>query len=170
MPWKSLIREVADFPKPGILFRDITPLCENGKAFAQVIDSLAARYAGRSIDKILGIESRGFLLAAPLAYALSAGLVLVRKKGKLPREVHTAEYDLEYGSDSLHMHRDALRANDRVIVVDDVLATGGTAHAAVTLAQQSGATVEEVAVLIELSALGGRAKLGAMQVHAMVQY
>ena len=117
---------------------------------------MAQRYKARGIDKILGIESRGFLLAAPLAYALGAGLVLVRKKGKLPREVHTAEYDLEYGSDSLHMHRDAVSAKDRVLVVDDVLATGGTARAAITLAQRSGARVEEVAVLIELQALNGR--------------
>ena len=131
---------------------------------------MAQRYKARGIDKILGIESRGFLLAAPLAYALGAGLVLVRKKGKLPREVHTAEYDLEYGSDSLHMHRDAVSAKDRVLVVDDVLATGGTARAAITLAQRSGARVEEVAVLIELQALNGRAKLGDTAVHALVQY
>jgi len=170
MPWPDLIRAVPDFPKTGILFRDITPLCENGPAFAEVIDTMAKRYKARGIDKILGIESRGFLLAAPLAYALSAGLVLVRKKGKLPRDVHTAEYDLEYGSDSLHMHRDAVGPKDHVLVVDDVLATGGTAKAAVTLAQRSGAKVEEVAVLIELLGLNGRAKLGGMPVHALVQY
>jgi adenine phosphoribosyltransferase len=170
MTWQNLIRAVPDFPKAGIVFRDITPLCEDGTAFAQVIDSLAARYKNRHVDKILGIESRGFLLAAPLAYALQAGLVLVRKKGKLPRSVHTAEYDLEYGSDSLHMHRDALRAGDRVLIVDDVLATGGTAHAAITLAQQAGAAVEEVAVLIELEALAGRGKLAPHAVHSLVSY
>lgn len=170
MAWQRFIRTVPDFPKTGILFRDITPLCEDGTAFAEVIDTFIARYRDKGLTKIVGIESRGFLLAAPLAYGLRAGLVLVRKKGKLPREVHTAEYDLEYGSDSLHMHRDAVSPQDRVLVVDDVLATGGTARAALALAQRSGADVMEVAVLIELAALNGRAKLSGIPVHALVQY
>lgn len=167
---KSLVRDVPDFPKEGILFRDITPVLEHPEAFRQVIDSLADRYRQAGLSKVVGIESRGFIFGAPLAYALGIGFVLIRKPGKLPRETYCASYALEYGEDKVELHRDALAAGDKVVIMDDLIATGGTARAAVRLVEESGATVHEIAALIELEALQGRKTIGATNVHALLTY
>src|SRR5438046_1907484 len=152
---KQFIRDVADFPKAGIIFRDITPLLTNGPAFRSVVDQLAEPYHGR-IDMVLGIESRGFIFGAPVAYALGAGLAVVRKPGKLPAAKLSAQYALEYGTDALEIHSDAFGHPTRVLVVDDLLATGGTAGAACGLVEQLGGEVTACAFVIELSALNGR--------------
>ena len=154
------IRDVPDFPKPGILFKDITPLLEDPAAFGGVIDVLAERYKDQGITRIAGIESRGFLFGAPLALRLGCGLSLIRKKGKLPHDTVAHTYELEYGTDTVEMHRDTVTPNDRVLIVDDLLATGGTAAAAVKLLSSSGATLVEAAFLIELDFLRGREGLG----------
>lgn len=167
---KSLVRDVPDFPKKGILFRDITPVLEHAEAFRQVVNSLRDRYQEAGLTKIVGIESRGFIFGAPLAYALGIGFVVVRKPGKLPRQTHSASYALEYGEDTIELHRDALVDADRVVIVDDLIATGGTARAAVQLVEESGAAVHEIAALIELQALGGRQTIGATRVHALLTY
>ena len=166
----DLIRNIPDFPIPGIQFKDITTLIGNGPAFAQVIDTLAERYAPLSIDAVVGIESRGFIFSAPLAYRLGVGLVPVRKHGKLPAATHRVEYELEYGSNKLEIHRDAFQPGARVVVVDDLLATGGTVAAACELVQMAGGRVEEVAFIIELEFLKGREKLTRYPVYAMLQY
>ncbi|GIV99402.1 adenine phosphoribosyltransferase [Roseiflexus sp.] len=166
----DLIRNVPDFPVPGIQFKDITPLLQHGAAFKQVIDTLAARYEGRSLDAVVGVESRGFIFSAPLAYRLGIGLVPIRKPGKLPWETFAVEYDLEYGSNKLEMHRDALAPGARVVVIDDVLATGGTVAAACQLVETAGAVVEEVACLIELTLLKGRERLANYSFFSMLQY
>ncbi len=158
---ESLIRDVPDFPKPGIVFKDITPILAEHAAFHDTIAIMAEAVHGHHIDAVLGIESRGFMFAAPLALRLGASFVPVRKPGKLPRATDRIEYALEYGSDCLEIHKDALRAGDRVLIVDDVIATGGTAAAAVALARRQGAEVVGTSFLIELAFLGGRAKLGA---------
>lgn len=161
---ESLIRDVPDFPKPGVTFKDITPLLDDHAAFTAVVEALAA--AGRDedgavvVDKVVGMEARGFILAAPVALALGVGFVPVRKPGKLPWKTRSVSYDLEYGSETLEMHIDALEAGERVLVVDDVLATGGTARATAELIEQAGAVVHGVAVLMELSFLPGRAVIG----------
>ena len=165
----SLIRNVPDFPKAGILFRDITPLLTSGPALRHVVDTMAGRYRGR-IDAVVGIESRGFIMGAPVAYALGVGLCIVRKPGKLPHDKHTVTYELEYGNDSLEIHQDALPAGARVAVLDDLLATGGTARAAVSLVEACGAKVVECGFLIELGFLGGRAALEPVPVHALLRY
>jgi adenine phosphoribosyltransferase len=167
---EHLIRVVPDFPKPGILFRDITPLLEDPAGFSRVIEVLAKRYEGRGINKIVGVESRGFIFGAALAVRISAGLVLARKPGKLPRETHSASYALEYGEDSLEIHRDAIGPNDKSIIVDDLLATGGTAKATCDLISSSGAEVHEVAVVIELAALSGRSRVNPVPVHSLLTY
>lgn len=164
-----LIREIPDFPKPGILFRDITPLLADGPAFRSVVDRLADEFRGK-VDVVLGIESRGFIFGAPVAYALGCGLALVRKPGKLPHLTFTAEYALEYGHDSLQIHQDALGKPSRVLLVDDLLATGGTAAAAVSLIERLGATVAGCAFIIELAALGGRSRLQPHQVVSLLEY
>ncbi|MBK9711930.1 MAG: adenine phosphoribosyltransferase [Kouleothrix sp.] len=166
----ELIRNVPDFPIPGIQFKDITTLLGDGPAFGQVVDTLAARYEGRGIDAIVGIESRGFIFSAPLAYRLGIGLVPVRKHGKLPAATHQVEYDLEYGSNKLEIHRDAFKPGARVVVIDDLLATGGTVAAACTLVEMAGGVVEEVAFVIELAFLQGRAKLQRYPIFSLVQY
>ncbi len=166
----DLIRNIPDFPVPGIQFKDITPLLQNGAAFKQVIDTLAARYEGRALDAVVGVESRGFIFSAPLAYRLGIGLVPIRKPGKLPWETFAVEYELEYGSNKLEMHRDALAPGARVVVIDDVLATGGTVSAACQLVETAGATVEEVACLIELTFLKGRERLAKYPFFSMIQY
>ncbi len=163
------IREIPDFPKPGILFRDITPLLGSGPAFRNVVDRLADEFRGQ-VDAVLGIESRGFIFGAPVAYALGCGLALVRKPGKLPHLTFTAEYALEYGHDALQIHQDALGQPSRVLLVDDLLATGGTAAAAVSLIERLGATVAGCAFIIELSALGGRARLAPHRVVSLLDY
>jgi adenine phosphoribosyltransferase len=153
---------------PGVTFRDITPLLADADAFASVVAGMAERWEGTGITTVVGIEARGFIVAAPIAVRLGAGLVPVRKPGKLPWRVEREGYDLEYGSDALEVHADAVTAGDRVLVVDDVLATGGTSSAAARLVERLGATVVGVAVLIELAALGGRGLLAGRQVHALV--
>lgn len=168
--FKRLIRDVPDFPKPGVLFRDITPLLRDRDALQDVIDHFVTRYAGERIDAVVAIESRGFILGTAVAYRLKAGLVPIRKRGKLPHRTHRIECTLEYGAEVLEIHQDALSAGDRVIIVDDVLATGGTMHASIHLAQQLKAQVVEAAFLVELSPLHGRAKLAPHPVFSLIQY
>jgi adenine phosphoribosyltransferase len=167
---KSKIRHVPDFPKPGILFYDVTTLLRDPEGFRLAIDSMASPYYNRGIDLVIGIESRGFILGSAVADRIGAGFVPVRKPGKLPSERVTAAYDLEYGSDSLEVHRDAVQPGQRVLIVDDLLATGGTARAAVNLVKQLGGVVDGVALLIELVALKGRGRLEGENVNAILQY
>ena len=167
---KRTIRDVPDFPKPGIVFKDITPILSEPALFKETVEALARPFREDRISKVLGIESRGFLFGPPLAFQLGAGFVPARKPGKLPRETVRETYALEYGSDSLEIHRDAFQAGERVLVVDDLLATGGTAAAAVRLAETLGAEVVGVAFVIELEFLGGRAKLPGRRIHALVRY
>lgn len=167
---RRYIRDVPDFPKAGILFRDITPLLADAKAFRVAIDRLAEPFVGERIDQVVGIESRGFFLGGPVALALGAGLVIVRKPGKLPWRTRSVDYELEYGSDTVEMHEDAVAAGQRVLVVDDLVATGGTAAATVELARGAGAEVVACAFLVELDALGGRARLGVDRIHSIIHY
>lgn len=166
---REKIRVIPDFPKPGIGFKDITPLLANPDAFQALINLFADRYAGRSVDQVVGVEARGFILGAALAYRLRVGLTLVRKPGKLPAETLTAAYELEYGTDKLEVHRDAVEPGSRVVLVDDVLATGGTLGATLDLLQRLQCEVIEVAVLIELAALQGRKRLADHQVFSLIQ-
>lgn len=170
MDYKALIREVPDFPKPGILFYDITTLLKDARAFRAMLDELAARYRGKRIDKIVGIESRGFILGGPLADRLKTGFVPVRKPGKLPADRFEVKYNLEYGSNSLAIHRDAVGMGERVLVVDDLLATGGTAEATVRLLRQLGADIVGLVFLVELTSLKGREKLDGCPVHSLITY
>lgn len=167
---KSLIRDVPDFPMQGILFRDVTPLLRDRAGLAQVVDALAERYRGQGIDVVAGIESRGFIFGTPLALALGTGFVPIRKLGKLPADKITREYALEYGTNSLEVHRDAVRPGERVLLVDDLLATGGTARAASGLLEELGAEVVETAFVIELAFLNGRAAMDGRPVHALLTY
>ncbi len=162
----SHIRDVPDYPQPGVLFKDITPLLAEPKAFAAVVDALADAFG--PVDKVAGIEARGFILAAPVAYQTGSGFVPVRKKGKLPSATFAQEYQLEYGTATLEVHQDAFEPGDRVLIVDDVLATGGTACATATLVRQAGAEVAGIAVLMELSFLNGRAALSGLDVRALL--
>lgn len=164
MDLAARIRTIPDYPKPGILFRDITTLLKDGPAFRHVIDTLAARYADARVGAVAGIESRGFILAAPLAHALGSGFVPVRKAGKLPAETVGLDYALEYGTDRLEVHRDAVASGERVLLVDDLIATGGTTVASTRLLRSLGAEVVEVAVVIELPDLRGRPALGELGV------
>jgi adenine phosphoribosyltransferase len=164
------IRDVPNFPKPGIVFKDITPLLANGALFAKTIDLLAQRYQGQKIDTVLGIESRGFIIGAALAYKLSAGFSVVRKPGKLPYQKHQASYDLEYGTDTLEIHIDGIPPRARVIIADDLIATGGTAAATAELVSKLGGTVVECVFVIELSFLKGRDKLKPYGVYSLLQY
>jgi adenine phosphoribosyltransferase len=167
---EALIRAIPDFPIPGILFRDITPLLKDKQGFRAAIDLFVDRFSGSDIAHVVGIESRGYIFGAPLAYAIGAGFIPVRKPGKLPHEKLSEEYALEYGTNSLEIHADALRPGERVVVVDDLLATGGTAAATGRLLERLGAHVEAFAFLIELTALEGRKKLGNHEVIAFVAY
>jgi len=167
---KALIRDVPDFPKPGILFRDITPVLAHPEAMGKVVDALVGVAALSGPSHIIGIESRGFILGVPVAHRLRLPFVPARKPGKLPRETRRAEYALEYGVDALEIHADAIRPGDRVVIVDDLLATGGTAEAACRLVEGLGATVAGVLVLIELSALGGVERLAPRAVNALLKY
>ena len=170
MDLKKLIREVPDFPKPGILFYDITTLLKDSAGFAGVIDGLKSHYSGARVDLVLGIEARGFIFAPALAYALHAGFVPIRKPGKLPAATVSASYDLEYGKDSLEMHKDAVQPGSRVLIVDDLLATGGTAAAAARLVREAGGTVAGMGFVVELTFLSGRAKLPEYDVFSLLQY
>ena len=167
---KDHIRDIPDFPKPGIVFKDITPLLANKKAFAYTIDAIAHEFDRDEVDKVVGIEARGFMIAAPLAYRFTAGLIPVRKKGKLPWDVESQEYALEYGIDHLEMHRDAVQPGERVLIVDDVLATGGTAAATVRLVERLGGEVVGLGFIIELAFLAGRAKLEGHRIVSLLEY
>jgi adenine phosphoribosyltransferase len=167
---KSFIRDVPDFPQPGILFRDITPLLENGPALRASVEWLAHRYRGAGIQQVVGIESRGFIFGTPLAYLLGTGFVPVRKQGKLPGQTVRIEYALEYGVNVLEMQVGAVKPGQRVLVVDDLLATGGTTAGTVALVERLGAHVVSLAFLIELTALGGRELLAGRDVYALLAY
>ena len=162
----TLVRDVPDYPQPGVVFKDITPLLADGKAFAAVIEALAETYG--PVDKVVGIEARGFILAAPVACRLGAGFVPIRKQGKLPGVTFAQEYDLEYGTATIEVLTDAFAPAERVLVIDDVLATGGTARATADLVQRAGAQVTGLAVLLELSFLNGRARLADLPVSALL--
>lgn len=164
------IRDIPDFPKPGILFKDITPLLGEPRLFKKAIELLAQPYLNLSLDYAVGIESRGFLLASALAYRLGCGVVPVRKKGKLPYKTFNAAYDLEYGKDALEIHQDAFTRGRRIVIVDDVLATGGTSLATAELVKQAGGQVVGISFLIELLPLGGRQKIAAYPVHSLIQF
>jgi adenine phosphoribosyltransferase len=167
---KALIRDVPDFPKPGILFRDITPLLSNPSGLALAIELLANPFRGKQIDLVVGAESRGFIFGTAVACCLSAGFALVRKPGKLPHKRISKSYDLEYGKDMLEMHADAIVKGQRVLVVDDVLATGGTMKACCDLVDDLGGDLVGIAVLIELAGLNGRAKIAPRPVHSVITY
>jgi adenine phosphoribosyltransferase len=167
---RSLIRDVPDFPKPGILFRDVTPLLADARALRATVRALAEPFRGLGVEKVMGIESRGFVLGTPVALELGTGFALVRKAGKLPWRTRSVTYDLEYGTDTVEMHEDALRPGERVLIVDDLVATGGTAAAAVQLARDCGATIVGCAFLIELSALDGRRRLDVEPIHVLLRY
>ena len=167
---KTLIREVPDFPKKGILFYDITTLLKDKLGFARLIDALSENYIGKEIDLILGMEARGFIFGPALAYRLNAGFVPVRKPGKLPAETAKVSYDLEYGSNALEIHKDAIKEGQRVLIVDDLLATGGTAVATAELASRLGAQIAGFAFVVELDFLKGREKLGKYDVFSLLHY
>ena len=170
MDLTGLIRNVPDFPKPGIQFKDITTLLQNGPAFKAIIDGWKERYADKGVDAIVGAEARGFIFGAALAYAMELPFVPARKKGKLPAETISAEFELEYGTDTVEMHVDALKRGDRVVLVDDLLATGGTMAAMVKLVQELGAEIVELAFVVELPPLKGRAKLAGLPIHTLVEF
>jgi adenine phosphoribosyltransferase len=167
---KKLIREVPDYPKPGILFYDLTTILKDKQGFHNLVDQLCAHYDGRKIDVVAGIEARGFIFAPALAYRLGAGFVPVRKPKKLPAKTRAVSYALEYGTDSLELHEDAITPGDRVIICDDLLATGGTAAAAAKLVQELGGKVEGLAFAVELTFLNGRKKIAGFDVFALIQY
>jgi adenine phosphoribosyltransferase len=169
-PFKTLIRDVPNFPTPGVLFKDVTPLLRDPRALGEVTEILVGRFRDREVDLVAGIESRGFLFGAPLAVALRTGFVPIRKKGKLPAPGISREYSLEYGVNHLEMHRDSVEAGQRVVLVDDVLATGGTARASAEMVQELGGEVVEIAFVIELAFLEGRAVLGDYNVFSLLKY
>jgi len=167
---REIIRDVPDFPKEGIVFKDITPLLRDPVAFAKIIDVIADKYEEYGVDMVIGAEARGFILGAAIAYRLKAGFVPARKPGKLPHTVTKAEYELEYGIDSLEVHEDAITKHQKVLIVDDLLATGGTARAKAELVEQLGGIVVGIAFLIELAFLDGRSKLGDFDVFSLITY
>ncbi len=166
----ELIRDIPDFPVPGILFRDITTLLKEGGAFTYVIDQMAAKLSSLKVDKVVAIESRGFIFGAPIAYKLGAGFVPARKLGKLPADTITAEYDLEYGMNTVEMHRDAISRGENVVIVDDLLATGGTTRATIDLVEQLGGDIVALAFLIELTELGAREYLEGYNIVTLIRY
>ncbi|HET7854491.1 MAG TPA: adenine phosphoribosyltransferase [Candidatus Methylomirabilis sp.] len=167
---KGKIRDIPDFPKPGVVFKDITPLLADGQAFRAALDLLGDRYRDKGIEIVVGVEARGFIIGSALAYKLGVGHVLIRKAGKLPFRTHQAVYQLEYGTDKLEIHKDAFEAGTRVLIADDVLATGGTVAAAVDLVNKVGGDIVEIAVLLELTFLKGREKLVNYPVFSLIQY
>ncbi|HSA59871.1 MAG TPA: adenine phosphoribosyltransferase [bacterium] len=167
---RQRIRDVPDFPKPGIVFKDITPLLADVRSFQTVIDLFARRYAEKTVDAVVAVESRGFIFGAALAYRIDAGFVPVRKRGKLPYKTEAIEYALEYGTDRIEIHQDGLHKGSRVLVIDDVLATGGTAKATCDLVQKMGGQVIECAFVIELGLLNGREKLKGHEIFSLLQY
>ncbi|WP_248927362.1 adenine phosphoribosyltransferase [Paenibacillus hamazuiensis] len=170
MRYEEYIRVIPDFPQPGISFKDITTLLKNGEVYRQVIQDLADYYKGKEIDCIAGPEARGFVIGAPLAVALGVGFVPIRKSGKLPGETIEADYALEYGKDKLAMHKDAIQQGQKVLIADDLLATGGTIATSINLVKQLGGEVIGAAFMIELTELGGREKLGDIDVISLVKY
>ena len=166
----SYIRDIPDFPKPGIVFKDITPLLADASAFAGMVDGIADRFAEERIDLVLGIEARGFIVAAPVAYRFGAGFVPVRKTGKLPWHIEREEYELEYGTDLLEIHRDAIQPGQRVLVVDDVMATGGTAAATARLVEKLGGEIAGFGFIIELAFLGGRSRIAGHEIVSLLTY
>lgn len=167
---RALIREVPDFPTPGVSFKDVTPLLLDHVAFSTVVDAMVMRFGRGTVDKVVGIEARGFIFAAPVAYHFGAGFVPARKAGKLPAAVNSATYDLEYGTETLQIHADAIATGDRVLIVDDVLATGGTAAATAGLVEELGGDVVGLGFLIELGFLSGIAKLDGREVASLLIY
>jgi adenine phosphoribosyltransferase len=167
---KALVRDVPDFPQEGIVFKDITPLLADEVAFSSVIDLIVVHFGRGAVDKVVGIEARGFILASPVAYHFGAGFVPVRKKDKLPWETESAEYDLEYGSATLEIHKDGVEPGERVLIVDDVLATGGTARATAELVERVGGKIVGIACLLELSFLNGRSKLDGHDLFTLISY
>jgi adenine phosphoribosyltransferase len=167
---KEFVRDIPDFPRPGVVFKDITPLLSDLRAFRYCVDSLSEQFSDRHLDKVLGIEARGFIIAAPVAYHFGAGFVPVRKAGKLPWNVEKQEYVLEYGTDLLEIHQDAIAPGQQALIVDDVLATGGTAGAAARLVERLGANVAGMGFIVELAFLGGRGKLDGYDAVSLISY
>ncbi len=167
---KDLVRDVPDFPRPGVGFKDLTPLLADADALGECVDAMADVYRGERVKHVIGIEARGFIFAAPVAVALGAGFVPVRKAGKLPWRVHTENYDLEYGTDTLEMHEDAIGPGERVLIIDDVLATGGTAAAVARMVDRVGADPVGLAVVVELAFLGGRGRIGQLETFSLLTY
>ena len=169
---KQIIRDIPDFPKEGIIFKDITPLLADASAFGKIINTLRERYADKQIDTVVGVEARGFIFASALAYALEAGTTMVRKPGKLPYKTYQETYSLEYGTDTIEIHQDAFQPEERIIVIDDVLATGGTLGATLKLIRSNFESVEivETAFFIELDFLNGREKLKGTPIHSLIHY
>src|SRR5688572_6597147 len=167
---KEHIRDIPDFPKPGVVFKDLTPLLSDVDAFRFAVDGIADHFAGRQVDKVLGVEARGFILAAPIAYRFGAGFVPVRKPGKLPWEIERQEYELEYGSDLLEIHRDAVQPGQGVLIVDDVLATGGTAAATIRLVERLGGTLVGLGFVLELGFLHGREAIRGHEALSLITY
>ncbi len=167
---EDYIRDVQDFPQQGVLFKDITPMLQDGPAFHAAIDRLAAHYAGAGIQTVVGVESRGFIFGAPLAYQLNCGFVPVRKFGKLPNETVSVEYALEYGTNVVEIHKDAIKPGERVLIVDDLLATGGTVAASIELVEKLGGHIAGIAFLVELTFLKGREQLKGHDVFALIKY
>ena len=169
---KQIIRDIPDFPKEGIVFKDITPLLANAAAFGKTINTLKNRYSGKQIDTVVGVEARGFIFASALAYALKTGTTMVRKPGKLPYKTYQETYSLEYGTDTIEIHQDAFQEGERIVLIDDVLATGGTLAATLNLIRNNfkNIEIEEVAFLIELDFLNGREKLKGTPIHSLIHY
>ena len=169
---KQIIRDIPDFPKEGIIFKDITPLLADASAFGETINALKKRYADKQIDRVVGVEARGFIFASALAYALGAGTTMVRKPGKLPYKTYQETYSLEYGTDTIEIHQDAFQPSERIVLIDDVLATGGTLAATLNLIRKNfeSVEIEEVAFLIELGFLNGRKKLKDIPIYSLIHY
>lgn len=167
---KEKIREIPDWPRKGVNFKDITPLLEDADYFKFIVDRLAEFFAGKEVEKVVGIDARGFLLASAVAYKLGVGVAIVRKKGKLPHKTIVREYELEYGSNAIEMHKDAVKPKERVIIIDDVLATGGTAKATADLVEELGGDIIGLGFLIDLTFLKGKEKLSGYNVYSLIQY